>query len=150
MEEWNKVAVQKDVDKLLHICGRFHDTCIVSVNYKSGAFVDEKNAMHFGACDDHELSVVLHGQWEPRGIELCFIGVRQFHLTGWRSNYTCEILEAHLSFYEGMWEGKQERLIVWSDVWDFNIDQLSGAAKELKNTYVIASALKWRAVTGDS
>lgn len=60
MEEWNKVVVQKDVDKLLYICGRFHDTCIVSVNYKSGA------------------------------------------------------------------------------------------AKELKNTYVIASALKWRAVTGDS
>lgn len=149
MSEWNEITSQIDIDELLYTSSGFHDTCIVSVNYKSGAFVDEKNAMHFGTCDDHELTVVLHGQWEPKGIELCFVGVRQFHLAGWRSNYTCEILEAHLSFYEGMWDGRQERLIVWSDVWDFNLEQLSGTAEELKNTYVIASALKWRAIESE-
>ena len=149
MSEWNEITSRIDIDELLYTSSGFHDTCIFSVNYKSGAFVDEKNAMHFGMSDDHELTVVLHGQWEQKGIELCFTGVRQFHLTGWRRNYTCEILEAHLSFYEGMWDGRQERLIVWSDAWDFNLEQLNSAAKELNHTYVIASALKWRVIESE-
>ena len=146
MREWEEINSQKDMDELLHICSGFHDTCIVAANYKSGAFVDEKNVMHFGFSEDRELKLLLHSQWEPKEIELCFTGVRQFHLTGWQSNYTCEILEAHLSLYEGIWAGKQERLIVWADAYNFNINQLSVTTNEPEDTYIIASALKWRAI----
>lgn len=57
MSEWKEITSQKGIDELLYTCGGFHDTCIVSVNYRCGAFVDEKNAMHFGTCNDHELTV---------------------------------------------------------------------------------------------
>lgn len=144
MSEWKEIASQKDIEELLYTCGGFHDTCIVSVNYRSGAFVDEKNAMHFGTCNDHELTVVLHGQWEPGAVELCFTGVRQFHLAGWRENYTSEILEGYLSFYEGSWEGRQERLIVWSDFWGFDFSQRDAAKDEQTDTYIVADKMKWR------
>ena len=65
----------------------FHDSCIVSANFQSGAFVDSEMSMHFGDALSHKLHVVFHRQWQPKAIELCFIGLRQFHLVGWQDIY---------------------------------------------------------------
>ena len=74
--------------------GDFHDACIVSLNFQSGAFVDDKSAMHFGGPEERVLSVVFQRQWEPKTIELQFIGLRQLHLIGWQDNYLCNILNS--------------------------------------------------------
>ena len=96
--------------------GDFHDACIVSLNFQSGAFVDDKSAMHFGGPEERVLSVVFQRQWEPKTIELQFIGLRQLHLIGWQDNYLCNILEAYLAFHDNLLPGKPHRVIVWSDI----------------------------------
>ncbi len=48
MENWQSAETQKDIEQLMSAYGDFHDACIVSLNFQSGAFVDDKSAMHFG------------------------------------------------------------------------------------------------------
>lgn len=50
MENWQSAETQKDIEQLMSAYGDFHDACIVSLNFQSGAFVDDKSAMHFGGC----------------------------------------------------------------------------------------------------
>ena len=92
MENWQSAETQKDIEQLMSAYGDFHDACIVSLNFQSGAFVDDKSAMHFGGPEERVLSVVFQRQWEPKTIELQFIGLRQLHLIGWQDNYLCNIL----------------------------------------------------------
>ena len=80
MENWQSAETQKDIEQLMSAYGDFHDACIVSLNFQSGAFVDDKSAMHFGGPEERVLSVVFQRQWEPKTIELQFIGLRQLHL----------------------------------------------------------------------
>ena len=146
MTKWKEVISQDDINSLLDIYGGFHDSCIVSVSYKSGAFVDDKQAMHFGGPSERELLVVFHRQWKPQILEMCFTGLRQLHLTGWQNNYFCDILDAHLSFYKGLLPGDPERVIVWADYWDFDVEKINNAIHEPSDTYIIANAMKLRII----
>jgi hypothetical protein len=146
MSDWNEFSTQNDIDKLLDIYGGFHDSCIVSMHYRSGTFVDDKKTMYFGDSSEHELIVVFHRQWEPRAIEMRFIGLRQLHLTGWQDNYSCDIYDAHLSFYEGILPGTPSRVIVWANYYDFNIKEIDNTIHEPSDTYIVANALKWRII----
>ena len=38
--DWIEIKNQKDIEKLLAEYGDFHDSCIVVLNYKSGAYAD--------------------------------------------------------------------------------------------------------------
>lgn len=145
MSRWQKIASQNDIDELLSFYVGFHDSCIVSANYQSGAFVDEKGAMGNGDADQHELLVVFHSQWKPQ-IELCFTGLRQLHLAGWQENYFCDIFGAHLSFYDSLLPGTPSRVIVWSDNESFDVQNLAFAIREPSDTYIVANALKWRVI----
>ena len=49
MGNWSRIETQKDIDLLMEIYSDFHDFCIVSLNFQSGAFVDDDMAMHFGS-----------------------------------------------------------------------------------------------------
>jgi hypothetical protein len=111
MSDWKELSTQNDIDELLGTYGGFHDSCIVSMCYRSGTFVDDKKTMHFGDSSVHELLVVFHRQCEPIALEMCFTGLRQLHLTGWQDNYSCDIYDAHLSFYEGILPGTPSRVI---------------------------------------
>ena len=93
MEKWYSIRTQKDIEQLMSTYGDFHDACIISLNFQSGAFVDDENAMHFGSPEERVLAVVFQCQWEPKTIELQFIGLRQMHLVGWQDNYLCDIFE---------------------------------------------------------
>lgn len=66
--------------------------------FKAAHLLMIKAAMHFGGPEERVLSVVFQRQWEPKTIELQFIGLRQLHLIGWQDNYLCNILEAYLAF----------------------------------------------------
>lgn len=112
MENWHCIKEQKDIDFLLDTYGYFHDSCIVSLNYQSGAFVDDESAMFFGDADDRRLSVIFQRQWKPKTIELQFSGLRQMHIVGWQNNYLCDILDAYLTFHDNLLPGKPSRVIV--------------------------------------
>ena len=144
MEKWKEIASQRDIDKLLSLCEDFHDACIVSMRYQSGAFVDDRKAMHCGSSYEYELLVVFHSQGKPKTIELCFSGLRRLHLTGWQDNYFCNIEDAHVSFYDDLLPGDPGKVIVWADCRDFDTKKLDHIIREPSNTYIVANALKWR------
>lgn len=149
MEEgWKEVSSQRDIEELLGFYAGFHDSCIVSVNYRSGAFVDGDEVMHMGSSEGHELRILFHSQWGPE-IELCFLGLRQLHLTGWQDNYLNDIFGAHLAFYDGLLPGTPERVILWADNEDFKIENIHPAFHEPSDTYLAANALRWR-ITGET
>ena len=52
---WNEIENEIDIQNLMKEYFGFHDSCIVSISYHSGAFVDDKGAMGMGNC----LSIVL-------------------------------------------------------------------------------------------
>ena len=45
---WNEIKNEIDIENLMKEYSGFHDSCIVSINYHSGAFVDDKGAMAYG------------------------------------------------------------------------------------------------------
>ena len=47
MENWQSAETQKDIEQLMSAYGDFHDACIVSLNFQSGAFVDDKKRNAF-------------------------------------------------------------------------------------------------------
>ena len=146
MADWKEITSQDDMDELFNIYGGFHDSCIVSVSYKSGAFVDGERSMHFGSPAERELVVVFHRQWEPKILEMCFTGLRQLHLTGWQDHYLCDISDAHLSFNEGLLPGKPDKVIVWADSSYFDGENTNNTIHEPSDTYIVANALKWRII----
>lgn len=149
MSQWHQVQVQSDIDQLLEAYGGFHDSCIVSLHYVSGTYVDGDNAMVFGSDDDFALNIVFQRQWEPKGLELCFSGVRCFHITALQDNYFDVIYNAYLAFHDGILPAKYratDRVIVWADDTGFCVNELSEAPTEPDFSYVIATRLKWRIV----
>lgn len=149
MSQCHQVQIQSDIDQLLETYGGFHDSCIVSLHYVSGTYVDGDNAMVFGSDDDFVLNIVFQRQWEPKGLELCFSGVRRFHITALQDNYFDDIYEAYLAFHDGILPAKYraaDRVIVWADDAGFCVNELSEAPTEPDFSYVIATGLKWRLV----
>ncbi len=145
MSEWKEITSQNDIDELLDFYAGFHDSCIVSVNYRSGTFVDENGSMHFGDSAKHEVIVTFHSQWKP-AIEMRFSGLRQFHLTGWQERYMGDIFDAYLSFCDDVLPGTPGKVIVWADNENFDITNVNHTMNEPIDTYVVAHALSWRTI----
>lgn len=144
MDDWRNVETQEDIDLLMSTYCDFHDACIVSVNFQSGAFVDDNRMMHFGGAEERVLSVVFHHQWKPKTIELQFCGLRQMHLVGWQDNYLCDIMSVYLAFHDNLLPGLPEKLIVWSDTDWFDVGKTDNSIHEPADTYIVANSLKWR------
>ncbi|MBS5547517.1 MAG: hypothetical protein KHX49_16455, partial [Lachnospiraceae bacterium] len=58
MGDWHNIATQDDIESLLSAYGDFHDACIVEAHFKSGTFVDEASAMHFGSANESVRNLV--------------------------------------------------------------------------------------------
>ncbi len=138
---WNDVKTEEDILRLMSAYGDFHDACMVSLAFRSGAFVDEDRAMHFGNADEHIVSVLFQRQGAPKAVELQFSGLRRLQLMGWQEDYVSCIFGAHLAFYDALLPG--ERVIAWSDNSDCDI---AAAMRGSSDTYIIANALRWRVV----
>lgn len=143
---WHTVKDQEDVDHLLQVYGGFHDSCLVSTAYTSGCGVDEKGAMYCGMPDQKVLHMTFHSQWTRQPLELCFSGVRMFHIAGWQEDRFCEILDCYLKFHTDLIRGGDTRLIVWADSDCFSPYRTKSEAllDESMDTYVAAESLKWR------
>jgi len=149
VNEWHDVFSQKDIDDLLNAYGGFHDSCIASLNFKSGTYVDSESSMHFDGIGKYELYMVFHSQWNDHALELCFTGLRRLHLVGAQDNYLNDILDASIKFYDDLLPSKYqapEKVIVWADRVDFDAKDIGSQLTEPADTYVIAHTLKWRLI----
>lgn len=146
MNQWKTISTQDDLEALYEEYFGFHDSCIVAVNYQSGAGVDRKGTLYCPGAGGHRMSVIFQSQMAKRSLELYFIGVRQVHLIGWEYNYSCNICEAYLSFVEGLLPGELGKQIVWSNYSAFDPHKIDNAVHEPADTYIIANELRWRYV----
>lgn len=102
---WREIANENDVKEFLDIYGRFHDSCIKSIKYVSGAYVSPDLSMH-PQNDLRRLRVVFERQRNnPRSIELEFGGLLQLVLMPYGEMFTCEIHEATMCY--------EEQRVVW-------------------------------------
>lgn len=144
---WVDITDNASINKLMYdYCG-FHDCCIVSVNYSSGAFVDENGGMGDGDDDEHTVSLIVHSQLRDP-IELYFLGVKKCCITGFRERYFCDIFGATLSFRNDLLDKvRDDKLIVWADRENFD-PKVYTERYPLDNgneaTYIIAKKLKYR------
>ncbi|MCL2060220.1 MAG: hypothetical protein FWH01_14405 [Oscillospiraceae bacterium] len=142
--DWIRIINQDDMDYLMSEYNGFHDSCIYSAYYISGAMVDEEDCMKWER-DDCVLVLKFDSQSPPhddefykKSIELKFIGLRRINLIGYRDNYFCEILSCHLSFYDGF--------IVWADDDSFDPNNVDTTTlyDETMHSFVVANRLEWR------
>lgn len=142
----NEIKNEDDIKFFMNKCGGFHDSCIVSVNYSSGAFVDENKGMGNGELSEHTLLLTVHSQWCDN-IELLFKGVRKFSVVGWQDNYFCDIYSAYLDFRTDLLgKCRDDRLIVWADDGSFKPAYYTEERliSDRNITYVIAEKLFWK------
>ncbi len=150
---WNEIKNEIDIENLMKKYSGFHDSCIVSVNYHSGAYVDDNGGMADGDLLEHSVEIVLHSQWN-NPIELRFTGVRKCSIVGWQDNYFCNIYGAYLDFHTDLLgKTRDDKLIVWADDECFNPTNYTEEKLISHNaanyTYVIAEKLFWRMKTED-
>ena len=148
MDSWHNIETESDIEFLMSTYGGFHDSCIVSLSFQSGAFVGDVRAMDFGDAESRKLPMIFQCQWDPKTIELQVCGLRQMHLVGWQDNYYCNILEAYLAFYDNLLPGNPKRVIVWSDTDWFDVSNIDNSIHEPADTYIVANSMRWRIIGG--
>lgn len=144
-ETWFDVTSQDDIDTLLNEYYGFHDSCIVSVQYTSGAAVDDAGFM--GSRGNNYLIIrfdsqmpTFFNQSKKKTLELKFSVLRRINLIGIQDNYFCDISDCYLAFYQNH--------IIWANTECFNPLEYFGdkLLDEYMNTFVIADHLSWRFV----
>lgn len=144
---WTEIKTDSDIETLMNNFYGFHDSCIISMNYISGNFVDEKLSMGCGGIEAHTLLMRVDSQFGKR-LELFFSGVRKCVLTGFREDYFCNLYDATLEFRTDLLgKTRDDRLIVWSDGSGF--DPVTYEERYPLNnwhevTYIIAEKLSYR------
>lgn len=149
---WTEIRNDSDIETLMNEFYGFHDSCIVSLSYQSGNFVDKKLSMGCGGSESHTLLMRVDSQFGKR-LELLFSGVRKCCLTGFRDNYFCNLYDATLEFRTDLLgKTRDDRLIVWSDGSGFN-PVVHVERYPLNNgyevTYIIAEKLSYRFLDGE-
>ncbi len=144
---WNEIRTEEDIETLMVKCAGFHDSCIVSVNYSSGAMVDENGGMTDGTPYEHSVEMLLQSQWAGT-IRLRFTGVRKCSIVGWQDNYFCDIFGAYVGFCTDLLgRTRDDRLIVWADHGGFNPMKYSEekliSPSGTNCTYIVAQSLSW-------
>jgi len=91
---WNYIETKEDIDFIMKETAGFHDSCIVKLNYTSGSYVNDENAM---ICVDNVRCVTMDfdSQW-CNGIELVFENVISLNLRPSLDNYSSNIYEITL------------------------------------------------------
>lgn len=150
---WTEIKTESDIETLMNDFYSFHDSCIVSMNYTSGNFVDEKCAMGCGDLDSHIILMRIDSQFEKR-LEMRFTGVRKCILTGFRDNYFCNLYDATLEFRTDLLgKTRDDKLILWSDRSGF--DPITYEERYPLNnwyevTYIVAERLSYRFLPFDT
>jgi len=91
---WNYVETQSDVKFLLSQTCSFHDSVLKKLEYISGAYVDDNNAM-FPIDSIRQITMRIDSQ-QCKPIEMLFEGVMALNLRPAGDNYSADIFEASL------------------------------------------------------
>lgn len=62
--KWSMVKIQEDTNFLMKTFNYFHDSCIASMQYKSGAYVDKSNFYINPMSTERALSVIFHSRFK--------------------------------------------------------------------------------------
>lgn len=150
---WTEIRNDSDIETLMNEFYGFHDSCVISMNYISGNFVDEKRAMGCGGAEAHTLLMRVDSQFGKR-LELLFTGVRKCCLTGFRENYFCNLYEATLVFQTDLLgKTRDDKLIVWADCDGFDpltYEEEYPLNNGYETTYIIAEKLRYRFLASES
>ncbi len=151
--DWIEIKDNDGIDALMEQYAGFHDSCIISISYQSGNYVDERGAMGCGDLDGHTLSMIVQSQW-GKPLELLFSGVRKCNITGFRDSYFCDIFEATLEIRTDiLGKTRDDRLIVWADRSGFNpltYTEEYPLNNWYETTYIIAEKLRYRFLADES
>lgn len=153
MNIWKEIGNKEDVETLMNYFQWFHDSCIISLQYKSGNTVLDDGAMTFPKETDVVANVVLQSQFECKKIELEFIGVYRMHLLGFGENFDNGLLYGasilFLKNYKSSTYAKAKTVTAWVD---YDYDEENGETiefsyedEEFDGSYIIASKIRWRA-----
>ncbi len=127
---WNIVKTQDDIDFLLKTFHGFHDSCLVSLQYVSGACVDSSDFSMNPINTERKLSMIVQSQFEDwYSIELLFNKLIKLNLEPNDENYDCIIFDATLE--------KRNDLFFWADSLDCSYPGTDG-------TWVVSEELMWR------
>lgn len=144
--DWKKITSQESINEIMDAYYGFHDSCICSMECKSGASVIDEGSMS-GIKTDCSLVIrfesqmpLFHKEPDKKSIELKFIGLRRLNLIGYQNNYFCNVMSCYLSFHRGY--------IIWSEDNGFDPESYQDDVlfKEPMSTFVVADRLEWRFV----
>ena len=142
--EWHRIIDKRDINILMNDYYGFHDSCLVSLNYSSGASVDNNGSMGCGTSEEKELHIFFQSQCVNKVLELSFSHVKNFHIAGWQEHYFCDIFDCYLDFRNDLVKDRDDTLIIWADNESFNPNEENERPilNEPMTTYVIADSLK--------
>jgi hypothetical protein len=127
---WNVVKTQDDIDFLLKTVYDFHDSCLVSLQYTSGAYVDVSDFSMNPINTERKLSMIFQSQFkECYSVELLFNKLIKLNLEPNDENYDCIIFGATIE--------KRDNLFFWADSPDCSYTSADG-------TWVASEELMWR------
>lgn len=131
---WNIIRNQDDISELMDCFGRFENSCVVSVKYRSGAYVGEVSE-HF-VNDDMTLSVVFQRRscGFVQSYELLFRDIRTLRLEPLGRGMECYLTSASL---------KAEGGSITFSTWD-GFDLINADAGVL---YINAGTMMWRDIS---
>jgi hypothetical protein len=98
---WTEIKDNTDINNLMDLYGRFHDSCLRDIYISTREFVDEKLAMHF----DNRLmaSLLFQRQFGPNTvIELKFEDIERFNFLPFNETESAVIYDATLIIAKGL------------------------------------------------
>lgn len=114
------VDSEASILRFLNETHRLHDSCITSVEFNDGRFVDQNGGMHCGAGSKAELTLSLDSQIgkPPAKLRLIFAGVSRFEYSH-DASYDGLILSCEVAIDDGMvrfacneWDNEPRPLVV--------------------------------------
>ena len=135
--EWNPIASEADVERLLDVFGAFHDGCLREAHVWTETYVEDDLRMHFlgdvGTC----VRILFQRQFrDPSAIELLFERVVAFHLRPAPPNYDSIIYDAAMSLVDGVY--------YWAESSDWSPTSPSRDS----STWIAAKTVSWRDASG--
>ena len=95
---WNTLNNEESLKVFLERVAYFHDSCLQSFSFVSGAYVDSRLAMH-PINDKRTLCMVFQRQFEDfTNFEMEFSGLKSLYYVPTDPLYTCEIESVNMYF----------------------------------------------------
>jgi len=116
----------------MHTFLGFHDSCIKEIKYLSGAYVNSALSM-YPINDCRTLNMIIQRQFKDYPvIELEFTGLKFLRLIPVSDQFTCEILEATMTYKDGYF--------FWYDFSELSDEDL----EKYEGTVICAAQVRWR------